>query len=130
MRLGRGEEHTGGRERPSIMADMVESIIAAIYLDSGLEEARRFILDKLLSRAEISADHRSADYKTELQELVQRKSDQYISYEMIGQSGTDHNKQFRFRVSINGIPAGAGTRRSKKEAEQAAAHVALESLQK
>ena len=130
MRLGRGEEHTGGRERPSIMADMVESIIAAIYLDSDLEEARRFILDKLLSRAEISADHKSADYKTELQELVQRKSDQYITYEMTGQSGPDHNKQFTFRVSINGVPAGEGTGRSKKEAEQAAAKKALESLRK
>ena len=128
MRLGRGEEHTGGRERPSIMADMVESIIAAIYLDSGLEQARRFVQDKLLSRAEISVDHRSTDYKTELQELVQRKSDQYISYEMIGQSGPDHNKQFTFRVSVNGIPVGEGTGRSKKEAEQAAAQKALESF--
>ena len=128
MRLGRGEERSGGRERPSIMADMVEAIIAAIYLDSGLEQARRFILDKLLSRAEISADHKSADYKTELQELVQKKSDQSITYEMIGQSGPDHNKQFSFRVSINGVPAGEGTGRSKKEAEQAAAKRALEAL--
>ena len=130
MRLGRGEEHSGGRERPSIMADMVEAVIAALYLDSGLEQARNFIVDKLLSQAEISAEHRSADYKTELQELVQRKSDQYISYEMIGESGPDHNKKFHFQVSVNGIPVGEGSGRSKKEAEQAAAQKALESLKK
>ena len=128
MRLGRGEEHTGGRERPSIMADMVESIIAAMYLDSGLEQARRFIMEKLLSRAEISAEHKSQDYKTELQELVQRKSNQYITYEMTGQTGPDHNKTFTFRVSINGVPTGEGSGRSKKEAEQMAAKIALEKL--
>ena len=74
MRLGRGEEHTGGRERPSILADMVESIIAAIFLDSGMDEARRFVMEKVLKDAELSEEHRIADYKTRLQELVQRKS--------------------------------------------------------
>ena len=130
MRLGRGEEHTGGRERPSILADMVEAIIAAMYLDSGLDEARRFILDRVLKDAEIGETHRSADYKTELQELVQQQPGQLISYELIGESGPDHDKRFSFCVSISGKPAGEGTGRTKKEAEQNAARCALEALRK
>lgn len=127
MRLGRGEERTGGRQRASVLADMVEAIIAALYLDSGLEEARRFVLEKVLKDAEISEEHRSKDYKTELQELVQMKPNQPISYEQIGESGPDHSKTFTFRVSINGVTAGEGSGRTKKEAEQQAARKALES---
>ena len=126
MRLGRGEEHTGGRQRPSVLADMVEAIIAALYLDGGMEEARRFVLEKVLRDAEISETHRTKDYKTELQELVQRKPNQHIVYELIGESGPDHNKTFSFRVSINGEPAGEGSGHTKKEAEQMAARRALE----
>ena len=125
MRLGRGEERSGGRERPSILADMVEAIIAALYLDGGLDAARRFILERLLQDAEIGEEHRGADYKTELQELVQRRSDGHVAYELIGESGPDHDKRFSFRVSINGVPAGEGTGRTKKEAEQMAARAAL-----
>ena len=129
MRLGRGEEHTGGRERPSILADMVESIIAAMYIDSGsIEESRRFVMDRILSRAELGEQHRSADNKTQLQEFVQKKSDQHISYELAGESGPDHNKVFTFRVYINGTAAGEGSGRTKKEAEQMAACRALEAL--
>ena len=128
MRLGRGEEHTGGRERPSILADMVESIIAAMYLDGGLDKARSFILSRVLNHVVITETHRSADYKTELQELVQKKSGQQIRYEMVAESGPDHNKIFTFRVSINGQPAGEGSGRTKKEAEQMAACMALEAL--
>ncbi len=130
MRLGKGEERSGGRERASILADMVESILAAMYLDSGsIDEPRRFITEELLSKAEISVEHRSADYKTRLQELVQQKQNQAIRYEMTGESGPDHNKTFSFRVLINEMPAGEGTGKTKKEAEQAAARVALEMLQ-
>ena len=114
MRLGRGEEHTGGRQRPSVLADM--------------EEARRFVLEKVLRDAEISEMHRTKDYKTELQELVQRKPNQHIVYELIGESGPDHNKTFSFRVSINGKAAGEGSGRTKKEAEQMAARRALEAM--
>ena len=128
MRLGRGEEHTGGRQRPSVLADMVEAIIAALYLDSGMEEAQRFVLEKVLRDAEISEMHRTKDYKTELQELVQRKPNQHIVYELIGESGPDHNKTFSFRVSINGKAAGEGSGRTKKEAEQMAARRALEAI--
>lgn len=130
MRLGRGEEHTGGRQRPSILADMVEAIIAAMYLDSGMEQSRRFVLDMILKDAPIDESHTNADYKTRLQELVQRKSDQHISYTMTGESGPDHNKLFSFSVSINGVPAGEGSGRTKKEAEQMAAMKALEALTK
>ena len=128
MRLGKGEEHTGGRTRPSILADMVEAVIAAIYLDAGMDEARRFILDKILKDAEISDTHRGADYKTRLQELVQRRSDQHISYVLADESGPDHDKRFTFEVRINGVAVGSGSGRTKKEAEQMAACKALETL--
>ena len=126
MLLGRGEERTGGRERPSILADMVEAIIAALYLDGGMDVARRFVMERVLQDAEIDDAHRGADYKTELQELVQQQPGQSISYELIGESGPDHDKRFCFRVSINGVPAGEGSGRTKKEAEQMAARAALE----
>lgn len=130
MKLGRGEERTGGRERASILADMVEAIIAAIYLDSDMDEARRFIMDKVLRNAELGEQHRTADYKTQLQELVQKKSGQHISYEMTGQSGPDHKKTFTFHVLINGEIVGEGSGKSKKEAEQMAACRALEAMHK
>ena len=127
MRLGRGEEHTGGRERPSILADMVEAIIAAIYLDSGMDEARRFILARVLRDAAFDDSHRSADYKTRLQELVQRKSNQVIAYDLVEETGPDHDKTFTFEVLINGAVSGRGSGKTKKEAEQMAAARALES---
>lgn len=130
MFLGRGEERTGGRERASILADMVEAIIAAMYLDCGIEPCRNFIMDRILSHAEINDNFVSVDYKTKLQELVQRENGRVISYEMIDSSGPDHNKTFTFRVCINGEEAGVGTGKSKKEAEQMAAGKALEALTK
>lgn len=128
MRLGRGEENTGGRERASILADMVESIIAALYLDSGIDEARRFIMETVLSDVVITEAHRSADYKTELQELVQQRPNRHISYELVGESGPDHDKRFVFTVSIDGVITGRGEGRTKKEAEQMAACEALRKL--
>ncbi len=128
MRLGRGEERSGGRERPSILADMVEAIIAALYLDGGLDVARRFIMERVLHDAVIGETHQTVDYKTELQELVQQKPGRLISYEMTGKSGPDHDKRFYFRVSIDGKAAGEGEGRTKKEAEQMAARHALEAL--
>ena len=126
MRLGRGEERTGGRERPSILADMVEAIIAAMYLDSGMEQARSFIMDRILRDVEFGDSHRSADYKTRLQELVQRKSSQVITYRLKDESGPDHDKTFTFEVLINGETCGEGSGKTKKEAEQMAACKALE----
>ena len=129
MRLGRGEELSGGRERPSILADMVEAVIAAIYLDGGMDEARKFIMTRVLADAQIGEDHPSADYKTALQELVQRGGEVRISYELVGESGPDHNKTFTFTVSVEGETIGEGSGRTKKEAEQMAARRALEKLQ-
>ena len=130
MRLGKGEANTGGRTRPSILADMVEAIIAAIYLDAGMDKARSFVLEKVLGDVEISEQRRSADYKTQLQELVQRKANQHIAYELVSESGPDHNKTFEFEVKINGQPSGRGSGRTKKEAEQMAACKALEAMTK
>jgi ribonuclease-3 len=128
LRLGKGEEHNGGRTRPSILSDAVEAIIAALYLDAGMDEARRFVLEKVLGDVEISEQRRSADYKTRLQELVQRKANQHIAYELVSESGPDHNKLFEFEVRINGVPSGRGSGRTKKEAEQMAACKALEAM--
>lgn len=128
MRLGRGEEHTGGRERPSILADMVEAIIAALYLDSGMDEARRFVRAMVLTDEAFDESQRGADSKTRLQELVQRKSNQVIAYRLLEEQGPDHDKTFTFEVLINGESAGRGSGKTKKEAEQMAARAALESF--
>jgi len=128
MRLGKGEEHTGGRERPSILADMVEAIIAALYLDSGMDEARRFIMEHILRDAELGDSHRSTDYKTRLQELVQRQSNQVITYRLAEETGPDHDKTFTFEVLINDAVSGRGSGKTKKEAEQMAASRALENI--
>lgn len=125
--LGHGEEQGGGRERASILADAVESVIAACYLDGGMEPAREFIKTFILCDVPVAKLH-NVDYKTTLQELVQRKKNQILSYALIGQSGPDHDKQFVVEVSLNGKAVGKGTGRSKKKAEQDAARVAIEVL--
>lgn len=127
--MGHGEAKNGGRNRASILADAVESIIAAIYEDGGFECADAFIRANILNPESIEAHH-SMDYKTELQELVQQQAGQVIKYELIGESGPDHDKIFAASVSINGTEAGRGTGRTKKEAEQSAAKCALRELTK
>ena len=130
LKLGKGEEAGGGRQRASILADATESVFAAVYLDGGLEAARALIHRVLLDKErETDVEERRRDYKTELQELVQRKPDQVLRYEMTGTSGPDHDRVFSFRVLLNGQVAGTGEGRSKKEAEQAAARAALQALQ-
>lgn len=126
--LGKGEAHTGGRERPSILADAVEAIIAAMYLDGGIEIARTFILTKVLAGLDAGVIHHVVDHKTELQERVQRKADQHLEYRLTGESGPDHDKRFTMAVYLNGEEIGSGVGRSKKEAEQAAAKAALEQV--
>ena len=125
--LGRGEETSGGRSRHSILADCVEAVIAAIYLDGGLERARSFIDAHILSKLS-DADGASHDYKTELQERIQQTPGRAVSYELAGESGPDHAKRFTAAVLIGGRRAGSGEGRSKKEAEQMAAKAALEDL--
>ena len=123
LRLGRGEDAGGGRRRPSILADAVESILAAVYLDGGIEPARKFIRTFVLNReVERSVDR---DYKTALQELVQRKPGCAITYRLVRESGPDHCRLFEMEVSVGGVPAGQGEGRTKKEAEQQAAKAAI-----
>ena len=130
LRLGKGEEHNGGRERASILSDAVEAVIAAMYLDAGMETAAGFIHRCLLDDVRTIETPSFTDYKTALQELVQRQSGQILSYELVGEEGPDHAKTFRMQVCLNGEPVGLGTGRTKKEAEQTAAASALEALRK
>lgn len=129
IRLGHGEARNGGRERPSILADAVEAVIAAMYLDGGLEPARRFIFDHILTGLAEGQMHHVTDYKTDLQERVQRKPGQTLEYTLISESGPDHNKTFTMNVLLNGKEIGQGSGRTKKEAEQAAAKCALERME-
>jgi ribonuclease-3 len=128
--LGRGEEGSGGRERHSILADCVEAVIAAMYLDGGMAPAEAFICTHILAKLDQGADVLQHDWKTELQELIQRRPGRSLNYQMIGESGPDHLKHFAAAVSMNGEVIGTGEGRSKKDAEQAAARAALEALKK
>ena len=125
--LGNGEEQGGGRNRNSILADAVESVIAACFLDGGMEAAQKLIEQFILVEVPVKQLH-NADYKTALQELVQQKKNQVLSYALIGESGPDHDKKFDVEVKLNGVVVGTGSGSSKKRAEQAAAHAALEKL--
>ena len=125
--LGHGEARFGGRTRNSILADAVESVIAACYLDGGMSVAETFIRNFVLCNVPAERLH-NTDYKTALQELVQQKKDQVLRYELIAESGPDHDKQFTVSVSLNGTVVGTGSGRSKKRAEQDAARTAIEKL--
>ena len=127
LKLGRGEESGGGRKRPSIQADAVEAMLAAVYLDGGIGQARKLIHNLILNQ-EREKIANGRDFKTALQELVQRESGQVLSYRLVGESGPDHAKCFSMEVLLNGQPIGAGEGRSKKEAEQAAAKAAVGKL--
>ena len=128
LMLGNGEEQGGGRNRDSILADAVESVIAASFLDGGMDAARNFIEKFVLVEVPVKKMH-NADYKTALQELVQQKKNQTLSYALVGESGPDHDKRFEVEVSLNGSVIGVGSGSSKKRAEQMAAQSALENLQ-
>ena len=127
LMLGHGEERLGGRSRESILADATESVIAACFLDGGLEAAQQFVQKFILVEVPVTRLN-NVDYKTALQELVQQKKNQILSYALVGQSGPDHDKQFDVAVSLNGTVVGTGSGRSKKRAEQMAAKAAMENL--
>ena len=127
LRLGKGEEAGGGRKRPSIQADAVEAVLAAVYLDGGIGSARKIIQRYILCR-EVEGLHSSRDYKTALQELVQRESGRVLKYRLTGEEGPDHDKRFFVEVDLNGAPVGTGKGHSKKEAEQMAAKAAIAKL--
>ena len=124
--LGKGEEATGGRERISILADALEAVIAAVYLDGGIKEARDFIFKYMQEIIENSIKGKIfRDYKTYLQEVLQSKGEHNIWYKLIDEKGPDHNKRFVMEVGINDTVLGVGEGKSKKDAEQVAAKAAL-----
>ena len=125
--LGHGEEQGGGRSRESILADAMESVIAACFLDGGIEAALKIVQQYILVEVPVNRLH-NLDYKTKLQELVQQKKNQVLSYRLVGQSGPDHDKKFEVEVALNGQTVGVGSGSSKKRAEQDAARQAIEKL--
>lgn len=126
--LGRGEEMTGGRDKASILGDTLEAVFGAVYLDRGIKYARRVILDLFLPRIRGQVEGGVVhDYKTTLQELAAATRNTLPEYQL-SESGPDHAKRFRAEVTLGGTSYGTGAGRSKKEAEQAAARVAVERL--
>ena len=120
LRLGKGEERCGGRTRPSVVSDAFEALIAALYLDGGMEVARAFILPFITE-----GKTAEADYKTQLQEVIQQNPEERLRYELEGETGPDHDKHFQMAVYLNSNLIGRGEGHSKKAAEQAAARQAL-----
>jgi ribonuclease-3 len=126
LRLGRGEERSQGRDKDSILANTLEAVLAAVYRDGGLDAARTFALAAFGQELREVGGALSDDYKTQLQEWCQRRYDSVPQYATERESGPDHQKTFEVQVMAQGRVLGRGTGRSKKEAEQAAAHEALE----
>lgn len=129
--LGRGEEKTGGRKRPSIISDAFEAVLGAIYLDAGFENARKWLLRLMRERIEqVLKGEFYSDYKTTLQEIVQSDGKSVVTYETVSESGKEHDRSFTVLVKINGRPMQTAVGHSKKAAEQAAAQLAIEELKK
>lgn len=125
--LSNGEKRGGGDRRPSILSDAFEAVIAAIYLDGGMEEARKFVLSFVVPEIKNHTITKAfKDYKTKLQEIIQKNPGEKISYVLVDESGPDHDKHFVVEVHLNSNVVGKGGGRSKKEAEQQAAREALE----
>lgn len=124
--LGKGEEKGGGRERDSILADAFEAVLAAMYLDGGYEIARKHALRFVLREIEHPEEDVFKDYKTVLQEIIQRNPEETVTYVLVDQKGPDHDKIFTVEVMLNSNAIGKGSGKSKKQAEQMAAKQALE----
>ncbi len=124
--LSKGERHNGGAERPSILSDAFEALIAAIYIDGGITPASKHILNFVVPAIKGSRKKQVKDYKTTLQEIIQKNPGERLEYVLVSESGPDHNKHFVFEVHLNSNVIGKGGGRSKKEAEQQAAREALE----
>lgn len=125
LKLGRGESHTGGRERDSLLSDALEAVFGAVYLDGGIEEARG-VIERLFQN--VSGQSAVMDYKTSLQEILQKNGGESAVYDIIKESGPSHLKEFIAQVSHEGKTLGTGKGRSKKEAEQNAAMSALSAI--
>lgn len=126
LKLGKGEAANGGAQRPSLLADAFEAILAAIYLDGGMQAAQTHVMRFISKELEKTDDESFKDYKTQLQEVIQRNPEERLSYVLIGESGPDHDKLFTVEVHLNSNVLGTGTGKSKKLAEQSAARQALE----
>ncbi len=124
--LGKGEDKGGGRERDSILADAFEAVLAAIYLDGGIEPATKHVLRFVTQELENHSQHTFKDYKTVLQEIIQRNPEESVTYILTGESGPDHDKIFEVEVHLNSNVIGKGIGKNKKQAEQMAAKQALE----
>lgn len=130
LNMSKGEELTGGRERVSILADSVEALIAAVYLDSGFESAREFVLRNFKLTIEKAITNEIVlDYKTKLQEILQENGEVTIEYKLVKFEGPPHRRKFYSRVGINGKNLGIGSGFSKKDSEQDAAQNALKDLE-
>lgn len=124
--LGKGENQTGGRERPSLLSDAFEAVIAAIYLDGSYEDARKFVLRFVKEKS--TKENSQKDYKTVLQEVIQKNPEEKIEYVLVSESGPDHDKRFLIELRLNSNVLAKGIGRSKKAAEQMAAKQVLELL--
>lgn len=125
IQLGKGEENSGGRERPSIVSDAFEAVIAAVYLDGGMDEAKRYVLSFIPKDINKNQAKALNDYKTDLQEIIQRNPEERVEYVLKEQIGPDHDRRFIVQVLLNSNPIGTGEGQSKKQAEQMAAKEAL-----
>ena len=126
LKLGKGEAANGGAQRPSLLADAFEAILAAVYLDGGINEARKIVMNFVLEELQHKDNEVFKDYKTCLQEVIQRNREERLSYVLIAESGPDHDKRFTVEVHLNSNILGTGIGKSKKLAEQAAAKEALQ----
>lgn len=127
--LGNGEEHTGGRSRASVVSDAFEAVLAAIYLDAGMNTAKKWLLDLMQDAfADAYSGNRNRDYKTELQEIVQSRHTGKLAYKIISESGPDHNKRFETAVLLDDKIIAKAIGKSKKESEQNAARMAVENI--
>ncbi len=127
--LGKGEESSGGRSKPTILADCMEAIIGAYYLDSGYKCAEKYVLEFIIPEINRTITNGVKDYKTQLQELYQKKTKSTPKYELVSKTGPDHDRTFTVSVILNDKKYGPASAKSKKEAEQMAAKIALESIQ-
>ncbi|TQS75589.1 ribonuclease III [Ornithinibacillus gellani] len=126
--LGKGEEQTGGRTRPALLADVFEAFLGAFYLDQGFQEVLRFFERFIFPKLNTGAFSHAMDYKSRLQEIVQQTKNQTIEYQIVAEKGPSHDREFVSQVLIQLQPVGEGTGRTKKEAEQRAAKHALDQL--
>lgn len=125
IKLGKGEQNNGGNKRPSILSDAFEALLAAIYLDGGIEPVKKLVLQFVKADLKDTKKITFKDYKTELQEVIQKNPEERIEYVLVDEQGPDHDKLFTVSIELNSLSIAKGTGKSKKAAEQAAAHEAL-----